>query len=393
MLQIEWVILTLLAIPALVSCSYLLVLTLLSARPAIPPRSSGQLRFDIVVPAHNEAAGIQSTVRSLKDIHWDKERVRIHVIADNCTDETAQLAADAGALVWERQHAQLRGKGYALAYAFEKCLSEGWSDAVVVVDADSSVSANLLEGFSTRIESGEHAIQAHYGIRNPMKSWRTQLVTVAMGAFHIVRSRARERLGLSAGIRGNGWCVTAAALRAVPYQAYSLTEDLEYGLRLGFEGIRVAYADEASSNGDMVSSSAIASRQRQRWESGRFEMTRKFALPALTASLRNLNAVQFDLAMDLLVLPLSYVAMNVLALLLLGLVLGLQQPAMMVFGWLGGLCAAALVIHVARGWQVSGTGSRGLVALTCAPFYIVWKIVIMLGRKSKEWVRTEREVQ
>ena len=395
MLLLELIVLTLLAVPAVMSSAYLLILTLLSAPLARPPRSSRRIQFDIVVPAHNEAVGIQSTVRSLSEMDWDKDRMRIHVVADNCTDDTAQLAADAGARVMVRHHAELRGKGYALAYAFEKCLADGWSDAIVVVDADSSVSSNLLEALAARIERGERAIQAHYGIRNPMKSWRTLLVTVAMGAFHIVRSRARDRLGLSAGIRGNGWCVTTGALREVPYHAFSLTEDLEYGVRLGLAGIRVAYADEASSNGDMVSSAAIASRQRQRWESGRFEMTRKFALPTLVSALRRFDAVQLDLALDLLVLPLSYVVMNTVALVLGGFAAGWwwSHPEALTFGWLGIYCFVALVIHVARGWQVSGTGLPGLLALTCAPFYIVWKLAIMLGEKSKEWVRTEREIQ
>ena len=392
MLQLEWIVLAVLAVPAVLSSAYLLFLTLLSSPLAKRPQSTRRMCFDIVVPAHNEATGIQSTVKSLCDIDWDKDRVRIHVVADNCTDDTAQLAEQAGAKVWVRQHAELRGKGYALAYAFDKCLSEGWSDAIVVVDADSSVSSNLLEAFATRIEHGERAIQAHYGIRNPMKSWRTQLMTVAMGAFHIVRSRARDRLGLSAGIRGNGWCVSTGALREVPYQAFSLTEDLEYGVRLGLAGIRVAYADEASANGDMVASASVAKRQRQRWESGRFEMVRKFAIPTLRSALRHFDAVQLDLALDLLVLPLSYVVINVVALALGGLLaLWLGNASALIFAWLGLASLAALVLHIARGWQVSGTGAQGLLALCYAPFYIVWKVAIMLGEKSKEWIRTDRE--
>jgi 1,2-diacylglycerol 3-beta-glucosyltransferase len=394
MLLLERIILTLLAVPAVLASAYLFILTLLSAPLARPPRSTRQMRFDVVVPAHNEAVGIHSTVRSLSALDWDKERMRIHVVADNCTDNTAELARQAGARVWERHHAALRGKGYALAYAFEKCLADGWCDAIVVVDADSSVSANLLEAFAARIERGERAVQAHYGIRNPMKSWRTQLMTVAMGAFHIVRSRARDRLGLSSGIRGNGWCVSTGVLRELPYQAFSLTEDLEYGLRLGLGGVRVAYADEASANGDMVSSAQVAGKQRQRWESGRFEMIRKFALPTLASALRRRDAVQWDLALDLLVLPLSYVVMNALLLLLGGLAAwyGGQAEALG-FVCLGLACLGALVLHIARGWQVSGTGARGLLALTYAPFYMVWKLAVMLGSKSKEWIRTDRETE
>ena len=94
---------------------------------------------------------------------------------------------------------------------------------------------------AARIAGGAVAVQAHYGVLNPQASWRTQLITIAKGAFHIVRSRARERLGLSCGIRGNGWCVTHELLQRVPYRCFSLTEDLEYGIQLGLAGLRVGY--------------------------------------------------------------------------------------------------------------------------------------------------------
>ena len=392
MFWIERFFLMLLAVPAVLSCGYLLGLTLLSARLPAPPRSTRRLKFDIIVPAHNEEAGIESTVRSLREIDWEASRMRIHVVADNCTDDTARIAALAGAQVMVRQNQDLRGKGYALAHAFEACLAEGWSDALVVVDADSSVTNNLLEAFAIRIEQGDSAIQAHYGIRNPMRSWRTRLMTVAMGAFHIVRSRGRERLKLSSGIRGNGWCVTANLLRKVPYQSFSLTEDLEYGVILGLAGTRVAFAEEAAANGDMVSSSSIAKKQRQRWEGGRMEMMRRFTAPTLRAAVRERSAVKLDLALDLLVLPLSYVALNVVALIAGGFAaMGWSDPSGLYFVGLGLGCLLALMLHVLQGWWVSETGWRGLSALCYVPTYIIWKVIVMLGRKTAGWVRTERE--
>ena len=384
--------LALLAVPAVLSCAYLLFLTLLSARLPVPARSSRQLRFAVVVPAHNEESGIARTVASLRAVDWDADRLRIYVVADNCTDETAQRASAAGAQVLVRQNADLRGKGYALAHAFEACLTEGWADALVVVDADAVVSANLLEAYASRIEQGECAVQAHYGILNPMESWRTRLISVAKGAFHIVRSRARERLGVSCGIRGNGWCVTTELLRRVPYQSFSLTEDLEYGITLGRSGVRVAYADEAHADADMVSSAAIAGKQRQRWEAGRTAMVRRFALDTLVRAVRTRDPVLLDLALDLMVLPLSYVVINVMALIALGAGLGLWAPGLMGFAWIGLLCLCALLVHVMRGWQLSGTGIRGLTALFYVPTFLVWKVLIMMKRKTSEWVRTEREV-
>src|SRR5580692_6528137 len=294
------------------------------------PRSH-TLKFDVVVPAHNEASVIERTVSSLRKVDWPPDRFRILVIADNCTDQTAALARVAGATVLERHDAALRGKGYALHFAFRSSREHAWADAVIVVDADAEVSSNLLSAFAARIEGGIHAIQAHYGILIPMASWRTRLITIAKASFHIVRSRARERLKLSCGIRGNGWCVTHELLNRVPYQAYSLTEDLEFGIDIGLAGFRVAYADEAHSNAEMVTDENVASTQRRRWEDGRFQLVRSRTIPLLRAAIRRADSVCLDLALDLMVLPLSYVTLNVL--LLLGVSLAAAHWHLAQFAW------------------------------------------------------------
>jgi cellulose synthase/poly-beta-1,6-N-acetylglucosamine synthase-like glycosyltransferase len=384
--------LTALALPAVLACSYLLLCTLLSAREPPPPRSSRRLRFDVFVPAHNEEAVIARTVANLKLLDWPTDRFRVIVIADNCSDATARIAAASGAQVFERSNLELRGKGYALSFAFERSASEAFADAVVVIDADAEASSNLLEAFAVRIERGASAVQAHYGVLNPLASWRTRLITIAKAAFHIVRSRARERMGVSCGIRGNGWCVTHELLRLVPYRAFSLTEDVEYGIELGLAGFRVQYADEAHSDADMVSGEQIASRQRQRWEHGRFQLIRAKTVMLLQAALRRRSAVCLDLALDLLVLPLSYVALNIIGFILLAALGAWLQPQLLSWLWLSVGCAAALALYVLRGWQLSGIGARGLLDLARAPGFLVWKILLMLRRRaSNEWVRTDRE--
>jgi cellulose synthase/poly-beta-1,6-N-acetylglucosamine synthase-like glycosyltransferase len=384
--------LSLVALPGVPAAVYLLLATLLSARARPPPPSSRRVKFDVVVPAHNEVPVIERVVRSLRRLDWPEDRFRIIVIADNCTDATAALARGAGALVFERHDPIERGKGYALAYAFERSAAQAWADAVVVIDADAEASPNLLEAFAARIERGAVAVQAHYGVLNPFASWRTRLMTIATAAFHIVRSRARERLGLSCGIRGNGWCVTHRLLQRVPYRAFSLAEDLEYGIEIGMAGARVHYADEAHSNADMVSSAQIADKQRQRWERGRFELIRAKTPLLLRAALARRSAVCFDLALDLLVLPLSYVALSCVALIMLAALATLWQSVFLPWLELGIASLIAIALYVLRGWQLSGIGARGLVDLARAPLFLVWKIVLMLKRKtSNEWIRTERE--
>jgi cellulose synthase/poly-beta-1,6-N-acetylglucosamine synthase-like glycosyltransferase len=380
-----------LALPATLSCGYLLLLTLLSWRLHVPPASSRRMCFDVIVPAHNEEAGITRVVQSLLKIDWPKNQFRVLVVADNCSDATAAVARAQGALVLERTHLTLRGKGYALAYAFDWSIKDDFAKAVVVIDADAVVTPNLLEAFAARIERGARALQASYGVLNPWSSWRTQLLAIAKGAFHTVRSRARERLGVSCGVRGNGWCVTHELLQQIPYEHFSLSEDLEYGIALGLASCRVQYADEAHADADMVSNEKNARSQRQRWEQGRFALVRSNTWPMLRAALQRRSKVCLDLALDLIVPPLSYLVLNIFLLGALAALLSIWVAGVTFWAWWALACAAVLVLHVLRGWQLSGVGARGLIAFAHVPGFILWRIWLLLARKPQQWVRTERE--
>jgi hypothetical protein len=378
------------ALPATAACMYLLVLTCLSARPASAPGSSRKMFFDVIVPAHDEAAGIGKTISSLKRLSWPSAQYRIVVVADNCTDATASISREAGATVLERQDLTRRGKGYALAHAFTWSRAAGLANAVAVVDADSVVSANLLESFAARIEAGAVALQAHYGVLNAADSWRTRLMAIALGSIHKVRSRARERMGLSCGIRGNGWCVTHTLLDKMPYRSFSLTEDIEFGIDLGLAGYRVAYCDESHVNGEMVTSEHAARSQRQRWEGGRIGLIREKVPALLRAAVARRSLVCLDLALDLLVLPLSYVVVNVVGIVTIGALNpdGFRSALLTV----GLIDLLALAVYVCRGWMLSGIGIVGIWDLLRVPAFLFWKLLIIrFHPKPNTWIRTKRE--
>ncbi|MET0792862.1 MAG: glycosyltransferase, partial [Polyangiaceae bacterium] len=338
------------------------------------------------------SAGIAATVRSLLAVDYPTASFDVFVVADNCQDDTAAQARAAGAVVVERQDTERRGKGYALLLAFSSLPPD--VDAVVVVDADTLVSANLLRAFAARRALGALAMQADYAVRNPNASWRTRLVAIAFGAFHIVRSRARERFGLSCGLRGNGMCFSASLLAEVPHDSFSVVEDVEYGIRLGEAGHRVHYVDEAHVYGEMVSTAAAATSQRRRWEDGRKELVQKNALRLLRAGLTQPSRVLLDLAFDLLVPPLSRIA--VFAALGAGAAaaLSLWSGRVALSAGVFGFAVLAVPLYVLRGWSVSGTGARGLLDLALAPVYVVWKASLRFrGAPSatSTWVRTKRE--
>jgi len=386
-------VLALLALPVLAAALYLATLAVLSSRPP-PPEPRESVRFDIVVPAHDEEAGVADTVRSLLAVAYPRDRFRVFVVADNCIDQTAARARAAGAHVLERLDPERRGKGHALAFAFDRLTNEGFADALVVVDADSLVTPNLLGAFAARIESGARALQAGYGVRNRDASWRTRLLHLGFTLFHDVRSLARERLGLSCGLRGNGMAFGRSVLRDVPHDAFSVVEDVEYGIRLGLVGCRVQYVDEARIIGEMAATERASRSQRSRWEGGRHTLARQHARILLGRAVRERSPLLFDLALDLLVPPLSYLVVAVTAGLLLS-VLGLASGMGTVVAtavWT--TAAVGLMLYVLRGWRLAGLGWRGFLDLLHVPGFIAWKLALRFrpdpARKG-EWVRTSRD--
>jgi 1,2-diacylglycerol 3-beta-glucosyltransferase len=383
-----------LALPVVAWTGYLAWLALLSWANPLPPESEPRTRFEIVVPAHDEEGGIGATIASLLAIDYPAAMRRVTVVADNCTDATATRARAAGANVLERSDAERRGKGYALAYAFERVLEANEVDAVVVVDADTLVTPNLLRAFDARFRAGARAAQAEYCVANPSASWRTRLMHIGFTLFHDVRSRARERMRVSSGLRGNGMAFAVPLLREVPHDAFSVVEDVEYGIRLGRAGYRVYYAGEARVFGDMVSSEKASRSQRRRWEGGRMQLARRHAPGLLADGLSRRSLMLVDLAFDLLVPPITYVALAAMA----GSFASLLWIALAHAPWWTGLpwafCLLAFATYVVRGIWLADVGPRVVLDLAWAPVYMVWKVVLAVRSspsKEGEWVRTARE--
>ena len=307
------------------------------------------------------------------------------VVADNCTDRTAEYAAETGARVLVRCEPEKRGKGYALAFAFEVLCLEGFS-AVVVVDADTVVEPNMTAEFCRVFAAGADAVQCRYGVRNPESSLRTRLMHVALLAFNVLRPRGRDWLGLSAGLLGNGFGLTEETLRVVPYDARSVVEDLEYHLRLVQAGRRVRFADATTVWADMPTAGHGVETQRARWEGGRLRMLRDVA-PALARAVLAGQPRLLEPLLDLLLLPLAFHVILLCAMLLS------PFPLVRIYA-LAGLGVVAFHLGVAL--YVGGGDMKDVLALAAAPFYMAWKLrmvgaLLRGARKDTEWVRTTRE--
>jgi 1,2-diacylglycerol 3-beta-glucosyltransferase len=377
--------------------AYLLVLAAASFRrsrgPAPRPARPEPL-LAVLVPAHDEEPIVGRCVASLRDQTHPAARTRLVVIADNCTDRTAQVAMAAGAEVVERTDDRRGGKGHALRWAMDRLLAAPEPpDAVVVVDADSVADRELLAHLAGALAGGADVAQAEYLVLADGDSVRARLVSAAFLLFHRVRFGGRAALGMPAFLVGNGMLFSRRLLEARPWNAFTGVEDLEYTIELRLAGFRPRFVGAARVMGPVPHGYRGMRGQRLRWEGGRWHVVRSRLLPLLRHALRRDPGV-LDAAVDLAVPPLGLLAMGALAgsgVAAAAVALGVA-PAWSLSPWL--LSMAALAGFVLLGLWSAGAPASTWLALLEAPRFLAWKALtyvrIAAGFDPRRWERADR---
>ncbi len=355
-------------------------------------------RFVILIPAHDEELLIDEALQSLHCLSYPANLYRVVVIADNCTDRTAEIARSQNALVLERSNKELIGKGYALEWALGRLLGENLCefDAVVVLDADTCVSPNLLSSFNRGIVSGDKAMQVRYEVLNVLESWRTKLMSCALSLAHIVKPLGREYLKLSDGLKGNGMCFTRSVVEMVPWSGASITEDIEYTLRICKAGIRIAFLPDAAVWAQMPTTGPQAATQRSRWEGGRYHLLLHTAPALMAEGIKQRSRVLIDRAIELIIPPFAELFAVPILMLTISLVFALKFEWHS--AWIYFSCWALVLmlqtVYLFAGMWVAKVPSEVALSALYAPFYIIWKFalyaVMALGRSAGGWKRTER---
>jgi hypothetical protein len=345
----------------------------------------------VLVPAHNEESGIAATLGSLAACDYPAGARRTIVIADNCTDDTAARCAGGGVEVWERSDESQRGKGFALIWALRRLFEEeGEVDAVVMVDADCTVSPNLLTAIDRRLRSGASAVQVDYVAGNPEDSHVSALRFGAFALADTVRFLGKQRLGLSCGLVGTGMGFRRELLERIPWTATGLVEDGEYHLHLVLAGERAEFVAEASVSQAVPTSMRASSEQQARWERGRLQLIRNWSPRLLGAGLAGRDVVRVQAGLECLLPPQSLVAAGNVGSLLAGLLL--RQRRLTALAAVS-LCAQATFILA--GLRLVRAPASVYRALLLAPLLVAAKLGLygrfLLGRGPTAWTRTERE--
>lgn len=371
---------------------YLLLLTaaaLIAKRETAPRAGAPTNRFIIVVPAHNEELLLPQLLTNLNQLDYPRSLYAVHVVADNCSDHTAEVGRTCGAIVHERFNTELRGKGYALEWLLEQIWQSGAQhDAVLFLDADSVVSQNFLRVMDARLAAGQRVIQGYYAVLQPEGAWSVGLRAVALTVLHYLRPLGRMVLGGSTGLKGNGMVFAADILRNHRWSA-SLTEDIEYHMGLILAGERAMFAPDAVVWAEMPNSLRASQTQNERWERGRMDMVRTFVPQLLREAIKRRSFLLFDAAVEQIIPPFTAVAGASVA--LLAAALALKTP-------LGIAIAVAIVlaqaVYIFSGLLLAKAPWAVYKSLLFAPAFMIWKIWLyvrlLLGLKPREWVRTAR---
>lgn len=354
---------------------------------------SGRPRFAVLIPAHDEELVIGGVLASVAALDYPAAWRDVYVIADNCTDATAEVAREAGVpgvQVCERRDERQRSKGHALRWLLEELERSGQRyDGYVVVDADSRLSPNFLSIMAAGLHAGAEVLQGQYRVENAADSWTSGLRAVAFALFNHLRPLGRSVLGWSAGLKGNGMCFSRSVMERFGWASYSLAEDAEYHLALVGAGVRVAYVPAAVVSSAMPTNLRLARTQQQRWEHGRLVLARAHAGKLLRGALRYGDLARLDAIVEVCLPPLSLLV-GVLGMVVL-VAVGLRwEPGL----WVAGLLALALALHGLAGMALARLSLRAYGSLVYAPWYVLWKIGIYtaaaLRKAEGPWVRTSR---
>ena len=234
-------------------------------------------KFMAILPAHDEEAVIGNLVASLMKQDYDKDLLDIYVIADNCTDNTAKVAKEHGAIVLERFDEAHKTKGYALNWFLQQKIKENADyDAFFVFDADNIVDKNFTKNMNKKLCQGEEVVQGYRDIKNPTDNWITAGYALFYWTMHRFYHLARYNVGLSPLLNGTGFMVKFDLVKDTGWDTVTLTEDIEFSLKRIITGKRLGWATDAIVYDEQPVSFKASWSQRSRWTVGHIQCMKTY---------------------------------------------------------------------------------------------------------------------
>ena len=266
-------------------------------------------KFMAIISARNEEKVIENLIESLKLQIYPKNKIDIYVIADNCTDNTAGVAKDAGAIVYERFDETKKSKGYALEWFFEKVLQEfpDKYDAFCVFDADNIVAPNFFSKMNEKLCEGEKIVQGYRDIKNAEDNWLSANGAIFYWTLNRIYHYSRYKLGLSSFVQGTGFMVSMDVIKEQDgWHTRSLTEDIEFSFTQIARGYKIGWANEAVVYDEQTTGFVQTWNQRLRWAVGNFQ-SMKICVPKLVKS-KKITPIIIDGLIYLSSIPILFIS-------------------------------------------------------------------------------------
>ncbi len=353
-------------------------------------------KFMAVIPAHNEEAVIKNLVDSLQEQDYPRELYDIYVIADNCNDNTAKIAKDAGAIVLKRFDEEHKTKGFALNWFLQQKIEEDADyDALCVFDADNIVDKNFLKNMNKKLCQGEEVVQGYRDIKNPTDSWISSGYAIFYWMMHRFYHLARYNLGLSPLLNGTGFMVKFDLLKPDGWQTETLTEDIEYSLINIAEGRKLGWAVDAIVYDEQPTTFKASWSQRSRWSVGHLQCMKRYTKDLAKGVKENKTLMNFDGLLYMFGIP-----MMLLTFLLLGINSLLYIGAEMTFADLIGnfsrYLIATFILPVVTGTLIMALEKKEIKpmikGILCYPLFLGSWILInikCLIKPTTTWEKIE----
>ncbi len=285
------------------ACQYFYLLVSCVRKPKKYPETGKEKRYAAIIAARNEEAVIGALIDSIKAQDYPAHLIEVFVVADNCTDATAARARAAGAIVYERQNANKRGKGYALEFLFGRIRQTRGIrafDAYLIFDADNVLRPNYFSEMDKAFSAGNRIITSYRNSKNYGKNW----ISAGYALWYMHESRhlnnARSLLGTSAAVSGTGFLVASEIIeKNGGWRHFLLTEDIEFTVDEVLAGECIGYCHDAELFDEQPETFSESWRQRKRWAKGFFQVFGKYG-GRLFGGMVRLRWACFDMMMSVM---------------------------------------------------------------------------------------------
>ena len=260
-------------------------------------------KYAVLISARNEGAVIGELLESLHRQNYPQELLDIYVVADNCTDNTAQIAEDHGAIVYERFDRRLVGKGYALNYLFEKIYARSGLEAYdgyFVFDADNVLDENYVREMNKVFDNGYEIVTSYRNSKNYGSNW----ISAGYALWFLRESKylngARMQCGTSCAISGTGFLVANRIIRENNgWKHHLLTEDIEFSTDNIIQGRVIGYCEQAVLYDEQPTNFHESWNQRLRWTKGFYQVFANYGGQLLNGILEQHRFQCYDMLMTL----------------------------------------------------------------------------------------------